>query len=70
MSLKDIADLTLYVAGIGAFAYAANELRKKYTNWAEKNNLSDESPKFSDLENKTYNVGDVVEFKGDKIVKL
>lgn len=70
MSLKEIAEIGMYVAGAGVLYWSANELRKRYTNWAEKNNFYDKSPKFNDLENKIYKVGDVAGSNGDEIRKI
>jgi len=43
MSLKDILEITGYVAGAGLFGLALNEARKKYISWAEKNKFYDEN---------------------------
>jgi len=73
MNSREILELTGYFVGTGVFLWAANELGKKYVNWAEKNKFYDnynESPKFSDLEKKTNYIGKTIEFKGNEIKEI
>jgi len=49
MGLTDILKITVYIVGIGAVGFGANELRKKYVNWAEENKFYDKELEKEDM---------------------